>query len=59
MNPAENLDDLGPQQLREFAAALRAQLQEQDALIACHTQELHYRQTKIDQLTHELAIHKR
>ncbi|WP_454734217.1 TIGR03747 family integrating conjugative element membrane protein [Cupriavidus pauculus] len=59
MNPAENLDDLSPQQLRELAATLRAQIQEQDAVIARHAQELRYRQTKIDQLTHELAIHKR
>ena len=59
MNPAENLDDLSPQQLRELAATLRAQIQEQDAVIARHAQELRCRQTKIDQLTHELAIHKR
>ncbi|KAF7963860.1 hypothetical protein AWV80_05080 [Cupriavidus sp. UYMU48A] len=48
MNPAENLDDLSPQQLRELAATLRAQIQEQDAVIARHAQELRYRQTKID-----------
>ena len=34
MNPAENLDDLSPQQLRELAATLQAQIQEQDAVIA-------------------------
>lgn len=59
MNPAQNPHDLSPEQLRELAAALQVQIQEQDALIASHTQELRYRQTKIDQLTHELAIRKR
>lgn len=59
MSPAQNLNDLSPEQLRELAAVLQAQIQEQDSLIARHTQELRYRQTKIDQLTHELAIHKR
>ena len=59
MNPAQNLRDLSPEQLRELAVALQVQIREQDALIARHTQELRYRQTKIDQLTHELAIHKR
>ncbi|CAG9186974.1 hypothetical protein LMG32289_06715 [Cupriavidus pampae] len=43
MNPAENLNDLSPQQPRELAATLRAQIQEQDAVIARHAQELRYR----------------
>lgn len=37
MNHAEHPDDLSPQQLRELAAALQAQVQEQGALIARHS----------------------
>lgn len=59
MNPAENQDDLSPQQLHELAATLRARIQWQGVVIARHVQELRYRQAKIDQLTKELAIHKR
>jgi len=52
MNLPTNLDALSPDELRTLAAQLMAQVGEKD-------RELRYRQAKIDQLTHELAIHKR
>jgi transposase len=47
-----DLDALSPEQLRTLAAQLIAEVDEKK-------RELHYRQTRIDQLTHELAMLKR
>ncbi|KVD52428.1 hypothetical protein WI87_26710 [Burkholderia ubonensis] len=52
MNPPADLDALSPDELRTLAAQLMAQVGEKD-------RELHYRQTRIDQLTHEIATLKR
>ena len=52
MNLPADLDALGPEQLRALAAQLMTQVGEKE-------RELHYRQTRIDQLTHELAVLKR
>jgi transposase len=47
-----DFDDLTPEQLRTLTAKLIAQVREQD-------RELIYRQTRIDQSTHEISILKR
>lgn len=52
ISTAPNLNQLDAQALRELAAGLMIKLDEKD-------QELIYRQTKIDQLTHEMAMLKR
>lgn len=52
MSAPPDLDQLDAQALRELAAGLMAQLHDKD-------RELTYRQTKIDQLTHEMAMLKR
>lgn len=52
MNQPADLDTLNPDQLRALAAQLMAQVGEKD-------RELLYRQTRIDQLTHELSMLKR
>lgn len=52
MNSPTDLNDLSPEQLRTLAAELIAQVGEKD-------RELRYRQTRIDQLTHEISILKR
>lgn len=52
ISTATNLDQLDAQALRELAAGLMVKLDQKD-------QELIYRQTKIDQLTHEMAMLKR
>lgn len=59
MIEADDLSQLDAQQLREQTAALQAEIRAYQELIAKQKQELRYRQAKIDQLTHELAIHKR
>ncbi|KFL24650.1 transposase IS66 domain protein [Ralstonia pickettii] len=51
MNLPTNLDALSPDELRTLAAQLMAQVGEKDR--SCGTGK-----PKIDQLTHELAIHK-
>ena len=40
-------------------AQLHALLTQQDQVLARKDQELHWRQTKIEQLTHELSLHRR
>ncbi|MDX3933814.1 MAG: IS66 family transposase [Stenotrophomonas sp.] len=56
MNPHRpNLDDLDAHALREQARALMAQLGEKDQLLASKQQEILYKDTKIAQLTHEIA----
>ena len=51
LNPAQ-LDHLTAEELRKLVQGLTLHVARQD-------HELHWRQTKIDKLTHELAIHKR
>ena len=53
------LDQLSAQELRELLAGLMTKVAQQDQLIASNERELVYRQTKIDQLTHEMAVLKR
>lgn len=52
MNSPTDLDALNPDQLRALARQLMTQVDEK-------TRESHYRQTRIDQLTHELSVIKR
>jgi transposase len=54
-----NLPEMNPDQLRELAQQLIAQLASKDTLIAQQTNELSWRQSKIDKLTQELALYKR
>lgn len=53
------LPELNPEQLRELAHQLIAQIASQDTLIAQQTTELTWRQGKIDKLTQELALYRR
>lgn len=62
----QQLSGLSEQQLRELASTLIAQIAhrdrtivQRDELIARKDQDILYRQAKIDQLTHELAVLKR
>jgi transposase len=62
----DSLDQLSTQELRELLTGLMSKVAQQDQQIARldHTvssdaKELVYRQTKIDQLTHEMAVLKR
>ncbi|PTB16720.1 IS66 family transposase [Trinickia symbiotica] len=52
MNLPANLDAMSPDELRALAAQLMAQVGENE-------RELRYRQTRIDQLTHEIATLRR
>ena len=56
--PAQ-LDRLSADELRQRVQGLTRQVAHQDELIGKKDQELHWRQSKIDKLTHELALHKR
>lgn len=65
MNPAD-LDTLTPEQLRALTAQLIAEVQSKDQAIrekereaSERDRELRYKQTRIDQLTHEISILKR
>lgn len=65
MNPAD-LDALTPEQLRALTAQLIAEVQSRDQAIhekereaSERDRELRYKQTRIDQLTHEISILKR
>jgi transposase len=53
------LDHLTADELRQLVQGLSLHVTRQDELIGKRDQELHWRQTKIDKLTHELAMHKR
>jgi transposase len=62
----DSLDQLSAQELRELLTALMSKVAQQDQYIAkldqtasSDAKELVYRQTKIDQLTHEMAVLKR
>ena len=66
MNLPADLNTLSPEQLRTLAAQLIAQVQERDREIEEkarevkeNERELHYRQTRIEQLSHEIAILRR
>ena len=56
---AQHLDSLSAEQLRALAAELIAQVAQREQAIAAKDCELKYRQAKIDQLTHEMAVLKR
>ena len=53
---AQLLDSLSAEQLRALAAELIAQVAQREQTIAGKDGELKYRQAKIDQLTHEMAV---
>ena len=55
----ESLDQLGAQELRELLIGLMTKVEQQEQTISSDAKELVYRQTKIDQLTHEMAVLKR
>jgi transposase len=59
MSESVNLNQLSHLQLQKMAAALLNQLSEKDAIIQSNRQELVFRQAKIDQLTHEIAVLRR
>lgn len=66
MVDAQQLQGLNAQQLRELASTLIAQIAHRDQaitqrneVIARKDQDILYRQAKIDQLTHEMAVLKR
>jgi transposase len=55
----ESLPSLNAAQLRELASDLIAQIAQHSQQISIKDKELHYRQAKIEQLTHEMAVLKR
>ena len=55
----ESLTNLNAQELREMVAQLMSQVGENAKTIASKDREILYRQTRIDQLTHEMAVLKR
>ena len=59
MSLPTHLDQLSADELRQLAQQLAAQVESQAKVLAENSKELHWRQTRIDQLTHELALHKR
>lgn len=66
MVDTQQLSGLNAQQLRELASSLIAQIAQRDQvivqrdeIIARKDQDILYRQTRIDQLTHEMAVLKR
>lgn len=58
MNPAD-LDALNPEQLRALAVQLIAEAKEKEREANEQDREIRFRQTRIDQLTHEVSILKR
>ncbi len=55
----QHLDSLSAEQLRALAAELIAQVAQREQAIAAKDGELKYRQAKIDQFTHDMAVLKR
>jgi polyhydroxyalkanoate synthesis regulator phasin len=55
----DSLTNLNAQELREMVTELIAQVGENAKTIASKDREILYRQTRIDQLTHEMAMLKR
>ena len=56
---AENLQHLDPEQLRQVAQGLMAQVAERSEIIERKERELAFKQATIDKLTHEMAVLKR
>ena len=66
INDLNDLDDLNAVQLRELLRGLIARAGRQQRVIEAHDQiiatkdrEIHFKQTKVDQLTHEIAMLRR
>lgn len=59
MNLARDVAHLSTQELRDLTTALIAQVRAKDEELTARRQELKFKQLKIDQLTHEMAILKR
>ena len=59
MNLPPAVDDLDADALRRWVQALAHQVLEQESRLDQQQRQLVWRQAKIDQLTHELALHKR
>ena len=59
MVTAQELSSLNAEQLRALASELISQVAQREQAIAAKDGELKYRQAKIDQLTHEMAVLKR
>ena len=55
----QNLHRLDPEQLRQVAQGLMAEVAERSATIARNERELAFKQATIDKLTHEMAVLKR
>ncbi|MDP2366863.1 IS66 family transposase [Rhodoferax sp.] len=55
----QSLENLNAQELREMVTELMGQVGENAKTIVSKDREILYRQTKIDQLTHEMAVLKR
>ena len=56
---SQQLQHMDAQQLRALAEGLMAKLMDKDQLLISKDQEIHFKQTKIDLLTHEIARYKR
>ena len=56
---SDSLTNLNAQELREMVTELMIKVGEKAKTIASKDREILYRQTKIDQLTHEMAVLKR
>ena len=54
--PAQ-LDHLTADELRQLVQGLSLHIGRQGEQLSAKDRELHWRQTKIDKLTHELAVH--
>lgn len=66
MNPPADLDDLSPEQLRALVARLLAEVHAKDLEVTEKRRDVgelerepYYRQTRIDQLTHEVSVLRR
>ena len=59
MDLPRDVAHLSTQELRDLTTALIAQVRAKDEQLAARDQELKFKQLKIDQLTHEMAILKR
>jgi hypothetical protein len=59
MELPHDLAQMDAWELRDLTAALIAKLQERDQVLSRRDEELKYKQLKIDQLTHEMAVLKR
>lgn len=55
----QQLQHMDTRQLRALAEGLMAKLQDKDQQLISKDQEIHFKQTKIDLLTHEIARYKR